>query len=465
MKMDEWYGKKVVIIGAARQGTALARYLVGMGALVILNDQRPCEALAEVRYSMADLVTTGKVIWVCGGHPLELLDGADLLCPSGGVPLTLPLIQKALRRGIPLSNDSQIFLEACPCRTVGITGSAGKTTTTTLVGQMARAAFGDDKVWVGGNIGIPLVSVLDQIRPDHLAVLELSSFQLEIMTRTVNVSCVLNVTPNHLDRHASMEAYTAAKARIIQLQQPGEPVVLGRDDPGAWSLRSLAHGEVFSFGLEQPQRGAGSFVDAAGNLAWWDGNTTLPLLPRRAIQLRGEHNLQNVLAACALARVVGISPEVMHQAVEGFAGVSHRLELVRRLRGVDWYNDSIATAPERVMAALCAFEEPLVLLAGGRDKNLPWEAFAELVHQRVDHLVVFGEAGEKILRAIGVTPPGARPFTLSHCQGLQQAVQNAAQVAQSGDVVLLSPGGTSFDEFRDFEERGEAFRRWVLELT
>jgi UDP-N-acetylmuramoylalanine--D-glutamate ligase len=179
MKMDEWYGKKVVVIGAARQGTALARYLVGMGALVILNDQRPCEALAEVRYSLADLVTAGKVIWVCGGHPLELLDGADLLCPSGGVPLTLPLIQEALRRGIPLSNDSQIFLDACPCRTVGITGSAGKTTTTSLLGQMASAAFGDDKVWVGGNIGIPLVSVLDRIRSDHLAVLELSSFQLE----------------------------------------------------------------------------------------------------------------------------------------------------------------------------------------------------------------------------------------------------------------------------------------------
>ena len=463
--MNDWSGQKVVIIGAARQGAALARYLAGKGALVILNDQRSCEALEDARHVLADLVNAGKAIWVCGGHPLELLDGADLLCPSGGVPLTIPLVQEALRRGIPLSNDSQIFLEACPCRSLGITGSAGKTTTTTLLGRMARAAFGNDKVWVGGNIGLPLISMLDQMKPDHLAVIELSSFQLEIMTCMVNIAAVLNVTPNHLDRHASMDAYTAAKAQIITLQQPGEPAVLGRDDPGAWGLCSLAQGEVFSFGLQRPQQGEGTFVDDAGNLSWWDGHAAQPLLPRQSIQLRGEHNLQNVLAACAMAHLAGVSPEAMRQAVDGFTGVPHRLELVRRLHGVAWYNDSIATAPERAMADLRSFDEPLVLLAGGRDKNLPWQAFAELVHQRVDHLVVFGEASEKILRAVGVTLPGSRPFTLDRCQGLQEAVLVAAQRAESGDVVLLSPGGTSFDEFRDFEERGEAYRRWVLELS
>jgi UDP-N-acetylmuramoylalanine--D-glutamate ligase len=465
MNNDAWHGKKVVVIGAARQGTALARYLSSKGALVILNDQRPCEAMAAVRHTMADLVNSGKVIWVCGGHPLELLDGADLLCPSGGVPLTIPLVREAINRGIPLSNDSQIFLEACPCRTVGITGSAGKTTTTTLVGRMARAAFGEDQVWVGGNIGVPLISALDQIKPEHLAILELSSFQLEIMTHTVNVAAVLNITPNHLDRHASLEAYTAAKARLVELQQAGEPVVLGRDDPGAWNLRHLAHGEVFSFGLQRPVAGAGSFVDERGDLAWWDGQAAHTLLPRQAISLRGEHNLQNVLAACAIARVVEVPANAMRQAVEGFTGVPHRLELVRRVNGIDWYNDSIATAPERAIADIHSFDEPLVLLAGGRDKNLPWEAFAELVHQRVDHLIVFGEASEKILQAIGETAPGSRPFTLSRCQGLEEAVHSAAQVAQPGDVVLLAPGGTSFDDFRDFEDRGEAYRKWVLELT
>ena len=463
--MESWKGKKVVIIGAARQGTALARYLVSKGALVILNDQRPCEALAEVRHSLADLVTSGKVIWVCGGHPMELLDGADLLCPSGGVPLTIPLVQEAMRRGIPLSNDSQIFLNACPCRTLGITGSAGKTTTTTLVGRMARAAFGEDKVWVGGNIGAPLIAVLEQIKPDHLAVLELSSFQLEIMTSRVNIGGVLNITPNHLDRHASMEEYTAAKANLARFQQVGDALVLGREDAGAWGLRSLAQGKLYSFSLQRPADGTGSYLDDSGDLAWWDGQAAQPLLPRRVIQLRGEHNLKNVLAACALAHVAGVPAAAMRQAVEGFTGAPHRLELVRRLRGVDWYNDSIATAPERVIADLRSFDEPLVLLAGGRDKNLPWDVFAELVHQRVDHLVVFGEASEKILSAVGVTAPGERPFTLTRCQGLQEAVLNAAKLAQAGDVVLLAPGGTSFDEFRDFEERGEAFRKWVHDLS
>jgi UDP-N-acetylmuramoylalanine--D-glutamate ligase len=455
---------KVLIVGAARQGTALARYLAARGTQVILNDQRPAEALVEARFSLLEWETSSAVRWVFGSHPLELLDGIDLLCPSGGVPLDLPLVKEAQRRSIPLSNDSQIFLEACPCRTLGVTGSAGKTTTTTLVGEMAKAAFGTDRVWVGGNIGSPLIAVLDNMLPDHLAVLELSSFQLEIMTRTVNVSAVLNVTPNHLDRHASMQAYTAAKARILQLQKPDEPTVLGRDDPGAWELRSQARGEVFSFGLDCPSDGAGSFLDEQGNLGWWDGRTAHRLFPKTSIQLRGEHNLQNVLAACALAWMVGIPPEVMRQTVEGFRGVAHRLEFVRRWRGADWYNDSIATAPERAMAAIHSFDDPLVLLAGGRDKNLPWEDFARLVHERVDHLVVFGEASGKILRAVGETETGCRPYTLTQCSGLLEAVQQAAKVVSAGDVVLLSPGGTSFDEFRDFEARGEAYRAWVLNL-
>ena len=465
MAMNDWRGKQVLILGAARQGLALARYLVAQGARVTLNDQRSASALAEARQSLADVEGTGRLMWAFDGHPFELLDGIELLCPSGGVSLSLPIVQEALRRGIPLSNDSQIFLEACTCRTLGITGSAGKTTTTSLVGQMAQTAFGADQVWVGGNIGSPLIGVLDQMRPEHLAVLELSSFQLEIMTRSVNVAGILNITPNHLDRHASMQDYTAAKARLLRYQQSADLAVLGRDDPGAWGLRSLVVGEVFSFGLRLPRHSAGTFLDDRGFLCWWDGASSHPLLPMSSIQLRGDHNLLNVLAACALAWVAGVPPEVMQQTVAGFTGVPHRLELVRRWRGVAWYNESIATSPERAMAAIRSFDEPLVLLAGGRDKNLPWDALAQLVHDRVDHLVVFGDASEKILQAVGTTQPGERPYTLAHCQRLHEAVQQAAQVAQAGDVVLLSPGGTSFDEFRDFEARGEAFRQWVLDLT
>ena len=468
--MRKWHGKRVVIIGAARQGLALARYLAELGAQVILNDQRPAEQLSAERASLALLEK--QIKWVCGGHPLEILAAADLVCPSGGVPLSLPLVVEAQRRGIPLSNDSQIFLEACPCRTIGITGSAGKTTTTSLVGRMAAMSFTSPfsrrgRVWVGGNIGTPLIAVLDQIGPDDLVVMELSSFQLEIMSKSVKVAAILNITPNHLDRHVSMAAYTAAKANILRLQEKEDVAVLGRDDPGAWNLAGQAVGNVVSFGLHRPPSGqVGTFLDDSDEptLALWDGQAAKALLPQASIHLRGAHNLQNVLAACAISVAAGLPPQAKRTAVESFYGVPHRLELVRTWGGAAWYNDSIATAPERAMAAIRSFDEPIVLLAGGRDKDLPWGEFAELVHQRVDHLIIFGEAGEIIQRAVGEVHLGRRPYTIQRFAGLQQAVKAAAELVEAGDVVLLSPGGTSFDEFRDFEARGEAFRQWVNEL-
>lgn len=457
----QWSGKQVLVIGAARQGISLARFLALHGAQVILNDQRPVEELAEARLSLVNL----PVAWACGGHPLELLEGTDLICPSGGVPLKIPLIVEARRQGIPLSNDSQVFLEVCPCRTIGITGSAGKTTTTSLVGRMVSQALGDEHTWVGGNIGTPLLSIADQIMPDDLAILELSSFQLEIMTRSVNIAAVLNITPNHLDRHDTMEAYRQAKGRIVSQQTAQDCVVLGRDDPGAWSFAGQAPGKVLSFGIQRPTDDLhGSYLDGE-QVCLWDGQKTRPVLPRRLITLRGEHNVHNVLAACAIADAAGVPLEAMKTAIEGFKGVSHRLEWVRSWNGAAWYNDSIATAPERAMAAIHSFDEPIVLLAGGRDKNLPWEDFAALVHKRVDHLVLFGEAADLVYRAVGAAAASDRPYSLERCDNLEQAVQAAARVAEPGDVVLLSPGGTSFDEFRDFEARGEAFRKWVLELT
>jgi UDP-N-acetylmuramoylalanine--D-glutamate ligase len=459
--LSAWSGKQVLVIGAARQGISLARFLALLGANVIVNDQRSPEQLAEARRALVNLPVT----WACGGHPLVLLDGTDLVCPSGGVPLTIPLIVEAQRRGIPLSNDSQIFLEVCPCPTIGITGSAGKTTTTSLVGRMVAQALGEEHTWVGGNIGSPLLSVVDEIGPDDLAVLELSSFQLEIMTRSVHIAAVLNITPNHLDRHGSMEAYRQAKGRIVSQQTDEDSTVLGRDDPGAWSLAGEARGKVFSFGLQRPPAGErGAYLDGE-QICLWDGQVARPVLPRRSITLRGEHNVQNVLAACAVADATGLPVEAMRAAIEGFEGVPHRLEWVRSWNGAAWYNDSIATAPERAMAAIRSFSEPIVLLAGGRDKKLPWEDFAALVHQRVDHLVLFGEAAGLVQRAVGPAVPSRRPYTLEMCENLEQAVQAAARVAEAGDVVLLSPGGTSFDEFRDFEARGEAYRQWVLELA
>jgi len=483
--MSDWRERKVVIVGAARQGTALARYLAQHGAEVILNDNRAAGALETTVESLTNLLGKGpgRIDLALGGHPLSLLDGAALVCPSGGVPLTLPLIEEAVRRGIGLSNDSQIFLEAAPCRVVGITGSAGKTTTTTLVGRMAQAAVEDDqagirKAWVGGNIGQPLIAEVDAMHPNDLAVMELSSFQTELMTRSPQVAAILNITPNHLDRHGTMEAYTAAKARLLQFQQPGDLAVLGREDPGAWALASQVKGDLLSFGVQEP----GPEVEGTYRL----GNTLRlrrrrprggkmedqVLMERREIGLRGEHNVLNVLAASAIAAAAGLPVGAMRQGVQGFRGVAHRLEYVRTWGGADWYNDSIATAPERAMAAIRSFDEPLILLAGGRDKNLPWEAFAALARRRVDRLILFGEAAGLIAAALerspgesspGDSPPNIKPEIMI-CEGLKQAVQAAAQVVRPGDVVLLSPGGTSFDEFRDFEERGLCFAQWVREL-
>lgn len=464
--MTDWNGKRVLVVGAARQGLALTRYLSRHGARVTLNDQRPPEAMSQAQAALADL----PVEWALGGHPLELLDGKDLVCLSGGIPLTLPLVAETIRRGIPLSNDTQVFMEAVPCRTVGITGSAGKTTTTTLVGLMAKASVAESAlqppacVYVGGNIGDPLINYVDEMKQEDLAILEISSFQLEQMTVSPNVAAILNITPNHLDRHGTMEAYTAAKARILEFQSVTDTAVLGRDDPGAWGLRDRVRGRLLSFGLTPLAEDLDGTYLKDDLLHLREGRAYLPLMKQSQVLLRGTHNLLNVLAAFAIGHALGLRLDAMLMAVQDFRGVPHRLELVREWRGARWYNDSIATAPERTIAAIRSFDEPIVLLLGGRDKNLPWDELAALVARRVDHVILFGEAADKIEAALARLP-GERKYTLERYPGLKQAVQAAARVCAPGDVVLLSPGGTSFDEFRDFEERGERFREWVCELS
>ncbi|MEJ5202680.1 MAG: UDP-N-acetylmuramoyl-L-alanine--D-glutamate ligase, partial [Anaerolineales bacterium] len=359
--MKNWKGQRVLIIGAARQGLALARFLICQGADVTLNDQNPAEQMKNVIQSMEGY----PVHWALGGHPLDLLENKDLVCLSGGIPLALPIIVEAQRRGIPLSNDSQIFMEAVPCRVIGITGSAGKTTTTTLVGRMAQVAVQPPaKLWVGGNIGLPLIDQLDKIAPHDTVVLELSSFQLEQMTISPQVAAILNITPNHLDRHGTFAAYTAAKARILTFQTERDAAVLSCDDPVTWGLAGQVRGRLITFGRQRPPAGQlGTFVE--NNAIYLsNGGQCFKVIGCNDIQLRGDHNLLNVLAACAIAHAAGFSVSAMIAGIRGFTGVPHRLEYVRTLHGVDWYNDSIATAPERTIAAIRSFQEPLVLLLG-----------------------------------------------------------------------------------------------------
>ena len=455
--MENWEGVRVVVLGLARQGKALTRYLTEHGAEVIASDLKREDELP------LDELSDLELQFELGDHPQRLLEQADLLCLSGGIPADLPLAQQARLQGIRVANDSQLFLENSLAPVIGITGSAGKTTTTELLGRMGRAAVEGSKrsVWVGGNIGRPLIADLDQIKQDDLVVMELSSFQLELMTASPKTAAVLNLTPNHLDRHHTLEAYTAAKANILNFQLEGDTAVLSREDPAAWGLRNYVQGRLLSFGV-RPFDGEGTYVER-GQVRLILGGEEVRLFPVEAISLRGPHNLQNVLAASALAGAAGIEPEAMLAGVEGFTGVEHRLEFVRTVGGADWYNDSIATAPERTVAAIRSFGEPVVLLAGGRDKDLDWGELITLISLRVDHLVLFGESAPMI-EGLLHSSSGGRPYTQTMADGLEQAVRAAAAVADEGDVVLLAPGGTSYDEFIDFAARGARFKELVRGL-
>jgi len=463
---------RVVILGLARQGMALARFLARAGAEVTVSDLRAEEELSDPLAELEGL----PIRYVLGEHPSTLLDRADLLCLSGGVPVGAPIVVEARRRGIPLSNDAQFFLERCPAPVIGITGSAGKTTTTALVGEMCRAA--GFRTWVGGNIGNPLISDLDEIKPDDRVVMELSSFQLEIMTTSPRVAAVLNITPNHLDRHETMEAYIAAKRNIVAHQEVGDFALLGYDDANARALALETAAQLLWFsGGAEVEAGAFrtngeltlrmdvSLPHASGGL----GGVDRVICQVSEVRLRGRHNLLNVLAACVLAGVTGVGLEAMHQVATTFTGIEHRLELARELNGARWYDDSIATAPERSLAALRSFEEPILLLAGGRDKKLPWDEFARETVRRVRHLITFGEAGPMIARVVEEQEAGSRRQEtklegITRVETLGEAVEAAARLARPGDVVLLSPGGTSFDAFRDFAERGDKFKQLVESL-
>lgn len=453
--------KTVVVLGAARQGLALAKYTAHHGAKVIITDQKQQDQLGTAMAQMESISPE----WVCGGHPLSLLDRADMICVTGGADLEIPFLKAASERGIPIWNDAAIFLHEVKNPIIAITGSSGKTTTTTLVGRMAEAAAKPgQKVWVGGNIGFALMNFIDDIEPDDLVVLELSSFQLELVRNSPHVAAILNITPNHLDRHGTMENYTAAKVNIMLYQNPEDTAVLFRENDLSWAQREKCRGGLVSFGFEEPSEDERTAVYLKDSeIVIRDGGKVIPVMNTDRILLRGRHNVCNVMAACAISYAAGFPVEAMRAGVEGFRGVQHRLQWVRNYHGADWYNDSIATAPERTMAALHSYQEPLVVLLGGRDKKLPWGELAAELQKRAHCVVLFGEAAGLIEEALKAaqTPDGPE---VVRCEDLKDAVRAAAQKCRPGDVVLLSPGGTSYDAFVNFEERGDRFTEWVKEL-
>lgn len=461
-------GKRVVVFGFGRQGQALARWLPKIGANVVVTDSRSAEQIGLRRREYPG------VKFYLGEHPEDVLIGARAICISGGVPLDLPILQLAQERNIPFTNDAQLFLERCPAPVIAITGSAGKTTTTSLVAKIIEKA--GYKVWLGGNIGHVLIEELDRINKNDIVVMELSSFQLELMSQSPQVAAILNITPNHLDRHKTMENYARAKANIIRYQRPNDVAVLGWDNQITKSMEMLVEGELVAFS-RYDMVPDGAFL--AGDRLLVAGSASFDAMPHvvcevKDIPLRGDHNVLNVLAACAITGAMGLAidrpgvmPETMCEAIRDFEPVPHRLEVVREINGVTYVNDSIATAPERLLAALHSYDEPLILLLGGADKDLPWAEVVQFALKKSRHIIVFGKSGEKqvadkVMKAFEMLRLGEEKF--SRVNTLDEAVKRAAEVAQAGDIVLLSPGGTSYDAYQDFAERGDHFRQLVSAL-
>jgi len=482
IRPEDWQGMRVGIVGAAREGLALVRYLGACGAQVVLSDAKPAEALTGALQQIAGL----DVDLALGGVALDVAS-LDVLFLSPGVPAEAPVVREARQAGVPISSEPRLLTQSVACLVAGITGSSGKTTTTTLVGRMCDEARLSP--WVGGNIGEPLTPRLLYGGAPELVVMELSSFQLELFapeyqgseteqrrseaSRVIDlggwsphVAVVTNVTPNHLDRHATMEAYAWAKERILAYQRPEDWAVLNQDDPITCEMGGRAVGQVLAFGLRRAVAEGGCLRGDA--LVLRRGGQEAVLCRADEVRLRGRHNVANVLAAACCASALGVPAEAMAHVARTFAGVPHRLEHVCEWRGALFVNDSIATSPERSMAAMQAYTEPLLVLAGGRDKHLPWDAWAAMAGARARVVIAFGEAAPLIARALGEaarggTGPAAGP-TLLEVATLEEAVAQAARLARPGDVVLLSPGGTSFDAYVDFEARGERFRELVTRL-
>lgn len=445
----------MTVVGLGIEGIDLVRYLTAEGADVTVSDARTAEQLVDTLATIEDCHPTLSL----GENRVEDTEHADAVFVSQGVPVDLPALRAARRADVPISSMTQLFLERCPAPVAGITGSSGKTTTTALTAAMLDAE-GIDYV-VGGNIGIGLLGLLDQIEPATKVVVELSHTQLEGVDQSPPLACVTNVTPNHLDQY-SWASYVDLKRRIFQFQAEDDLAIFNLDDEVTAGFVDEAPGRVAYTSATRDIPGDGALL-ADGALVRREAGADHALLRRDEIALRGEHNVANVLSAAAIATRLGVSDTAIAEAARTFEGVPHRLEPVATIRDVLYVNDSIATTPERTIAGIRSFTEPLVLLLGGKDKKLPLRELGALAVERCRAVVTFGDAGDLFADAVRDALDGDTP-TIDRVEDLEAAVRTAAQRAQAGDVVLCSPAGTSFDAYRTFEVRGEHFRDIVAAL-
>jgi UDP-N-acetylmuramoylalanine--D-glutamate ligase len=448
----DFAGRAVTVVGLGIEGVDLARFLAIHGAAVTISDSKTRQQLRDRLDEIADL----RVELSLGAAQDAGLAKAEEVFVSQGVPLELPGLRAALANGAEFRSMMGLFLDICPGPIVGITGSSGKTTTTALVAEMFEA---DERpFFVGGNIGVGLLGHLTAIRPYTWSVLEISHTQLQLVDRSPHVAAVLNITPNHLDRF-SWDEYRRLKTNIIRQQTADDVAVLNFDDPECRAIEPLARARLMHFSMGRDIPADGAFVRDERVILRL-GRMNEELFRLSDVRLRGRHNQANAVAAAAIAAACGISPDAISCAIESFRGVAHRLELVAEAGDIAYYNDSIATTPERTIAGLRSFDSPIVLLLGGRDKHLPLEGLAREASQRCRAVILFGESAPKIEEALaGSSVPRKR------VESLDEAVLAARAEARPGDVVLLSPACTSYDAYDNFERRGEHFRELVQQMV
>lgn len=460
---QRWEGARVSVAGLGTFGgqVAAAKYFAARGAAVTVTDTKPAEALAESIHALEGL----DVKLVLGRHEREDFTEADLVVASPAIPETSAFLEAAAEAGVPITHEMDIFFELCRAPIIGVTGSNGKSTTTALLAHILRKALeaaGGPRVWLGGNIGRSLLLETPGIAPDDIVVLELSSFQLDDLGEvghSPHGAVVTNLSPNHLDRHGTFENYARAKRKITLFQGSGDFLVLNADDENLAGWEETA-AQVSFFGAEASCGKNGVFVSGRSLVSITDGARVRTGVPDGWRPV-GQHNLLNLAAACAVAGRMGVSLATAAAAAGDFEPLSHRLEHVATVAGIEFYNDSIATTPESTSAALKSFSAPVILIAGGYDKSVDLGAFAEGTGRAVKALVVIGATGEAIAAAAARANPGLPVLKAS---GMREAVGKAFTAAAAGDVVLLSPACASYDMFVNFEQRGEVFRQEVLAI-
>lgn len=447
----ELNGKRVLVVGLGKSGVASALFLKKHGAKVSVSDTKSGD---ELRNEIPVLLDNGITVET-GGHGDRTFRGQDLIVVSPGVPVDAPPLVQARSLGESVIGEIELAAQFLPGPIVAITGSNGKTTTTTLAGEIMTAS--GFPTLVGGNIGTPAISLAERAKAGTVIVLEVSSFQLEtIQTFRPKVAVVLNVTPDHLDRHRTFEIYTDAKARIFENQQGSDFAVLNADDPTCVAMGARTRAQVFWFSrLKEVQQGA--WV-RDGNIAFRDAAGQREILQVSEIPLKGAHNLENVLAAVCAGVLMGCAPDKIRQAVRDFKAVEHRLEFVASIRGVDYYNDSKATNVDATIKALESFPSNIHLILGGKDKGSDYTVLNDLLRQRVKRVYTIGAAAAKIESQI-------KGPELVHAETLENAIRKASAAAQAGDVVLLAPACASFDQFKNYEHRGKVFKGIVAGLA